>query len=287
MELSGTGMHAADTGNGRCSSGTMDEPVIELRHVSAYRGRTPVFSDLNLRIERGEHTVILGPNGSGKSTLMKLLSREIHPVASPESMIAVFGRQQWNVWELRSRLGMVSHDLQEEYIRSARGIDVVLSGFYSSIDTWGNQTFGERELCRAGEVMRDLGIEALSGRRFGTLSTGQQRRFLLGRTLVNDPEALLLDEPTTGLDLSASFHYLEIMRSLMRNGKTVILVTHHLHEIPPEIDRVVLLREGRIHAEGRKPDLLTSQRISDLFGCPVGIVESNGFYQTVVGRNEK
>jgi len=255
--------------------------VLECRNVSAYRGGTLVFDGLDLCIEAGRNTAILGPNGSGKSTLLKLFSREIYPVHSDDSRLLVYGRELWNVEELRSRLGIVSHDLQQEYGRYTRGVDVMLSGFYSSIGTHSHQQFGPGELARADELMRSLGIESLADRSFGRMSTGQQRRFLLGRALVNNPEALLLDEPTSGLDLSAAFRYVDTVRELMRSGTQVILVTHHLHEIPPEITHLIFLRAGRIVAEGDKTELMSSARVSELFGWPVEVLSGNGFYQAV------
>jgi iron complex transport system ATP-binding protein len=260
---------------------TSSPSVIGLHNVSAYRGSTLVFQDLNLEIGKGEQTVILGPNGSGKTTLMKLLSREIYPVAGTGGMVTVFGREHWNVWELRAHLGLVSHDLQQDYLQGAKGINVMLSGFYSSIDTWQHQHFSSGDRERAMHIMEQLGIDSLGNRPFGAMSTGQQRRFLLGRALINEPDALLLDEPTTGLDLKATFQYLDIVRSLMRSGKTVILVTHHLHEIPPEISRVVMLSEGRIVADGPKSAVMTSARLSGLFDYPVAVAAANGYYSAM------
>lgn len=256
-------------------------PVFELRNVSAFREGTLVFQGLDLSIPAGRNTAILGPNGSGKSTLLRLLSREIYPVDSPESRVRIFGRSRWNVEELRSHLGIVSSELQDAYGRGAAGRDVILSGFYSSIDTWPHQAYGQAEFDRAAEVMRNLGIESLADRPFGRMSTGQQRRFLLGRALVHRPVTLLFDEPTSGLDLSAAFHYLATMRSLMQAGTQLVLVTHHIHEIPPEISWVVFIRDGRIVAEGEKERMLTSTAVSGLFGCPVEVIESGGWRQVV------
>jgi len=259
------------------------EHIFEFSNISAYRGGTRVFDGFNLTIRKGENTAILGPNGSGKTTLMKLISREIYPVHSEKSRMLVYGRNRWNVEELRSRLGIVSNDLQQEYGACARGRDVILSGYYSSIDVWPHQMFSADELERAEALMGELGIEALAERPYGRMSTGQQRRFLLGRALVHEPEALLLDEPTSGLDIPATFHYLDTVRRLMRQGTQLILVTHHLHEIPPEITRVVFIRSGRVVADGSKQQLLTSASVSELFECSVEVVERNGFYQVLPG----
>ncbi|NTU92820.1 MAG: ATP-binding cassette domain-containing protein [Chlorobiaceae bacterium] len=255
--------------------------VLECRNVTAYRGGTLVFNGLDLCIGQGVNTAIVGPNGSGKSTLLKLISRELYPVFSEGSRLLVYGRDRWNVEELRSHLGIVSQDLQEEYIRQAKGRDVMLSGYYSSIDTWPHQRFTMSELELAESLMEQLGIAELADRPFGRMSTGQQRRFLLGRALVHEPEALLLDEPTSGLDLSATIRYIETIRALMRSGTQLILVTHHLHEIPPEISRLVFIDQGRVVADGDKECLLTSGMVSALFGCRVEVVSGNGFYHAV------
>jgi iron complex transport system ATP-binding protein len=259
------------------------QTIIEIKHVTAYRGQTRVFNDLSFEIAPGCHTAILGPNGAGKSTLLKLLSREIYPVQRPGSSIRVFGQERWNVWDLRAHFGMVSHDLQHEYLGHARGLNVILSGYYSSIDTWSHQQFSAEDRARAQRIMETLGVAELQDRTFAAMSTGEQRRFLLGRALINDPDTLLLDEPTSGLDLKACFQYLDIVRGLIQSGKTIILVTHHIHEIPPEVSRVVLLKNGAIIADGEKSTILTGAHLSHLFDTPIQMVRANGFYQAMPG----
>jgi len=244
-----------------------------------YRGDTKVFDDLTLRIDEGCSTAILGPNGAGKTTLLKLVSGELHPLHSDGSSIRVFGRERWNVWDLRSHLGIVSHEVQHDYLESALGLNVVLSGFYSSVDTWQHQVFGEAELHKAEEIIEMLGVEALKTRPFGSMSTGEQRRCLLGRALVNEPRALLFDEPTSGLDLRSSFRYRELLSGLMLSGTTILLVTHQIHEIPAEIRRVVLLKQGRVLADGPREDVLTSEMLSALFDYPLHVVSHNGTCQ--------
>lgn len=258
-------------------------PILDIQHATVYRGDTCVFSDFSFMLKEGEHAAIVGPNGAGKSTLLKLLAGGVHPLPLDETRISLFGEEGGNVWDVRKRIGIVSHDLQRDYLICAEGLNVILSGYYSSNDTYAYQEFSETQVARAREVMQELGVESLAGRRFGHLSTGEQRRFLLGRALVHDPSVLVLDEPTSGLDVKACFQYLDLLRTQIRKGKTVLLVTHHLHEIPPEIERVVLLKEGKIVADGQKPDLLTNQRISSLFDCSVSLAQANGWYQALPG----
>lgn len=255
--------------------------LIDIQNATVYRGETRVFDRFSLSIAQGEHTAIIGPNGAGKTTLLKILNRELYPVQQPGSHVRILGRERWNVWELRKGLGVVSHDLQTQYLGYVRGIEVVLSGYYASVGVYDYQSFDESQIENAKQIINRLGVEDISERIFSTMSTGQQRRFLLGRALIHQPKHLVLDEPTSGLDLKATFQYLDVIRRLMQEGRTILLVTHHIHEIPPEIDRVILMSEGRIVEDGPKEDMLTDDKLSRLFDVPIHIVSANGFFQTV------
>lgn len=257
--------------------------ILEISNAQVFRGETCVFADLSFVLEEDRHTAILGPNGAGKSTILKLLAGEVHAVPGDDTSIRLFGESQWNVWEVRKRLGMVSHDLQHHYMEQVNGLKVVLSGYYASIGTYGHQDFTYAQIARARSVMEDLGISPLTDRKYAAMSTGEQRRCLLARALVHDPSVLVLDEPTSGLDLTATFHYLDLVRGYMRKGKTILLVTHHIHEIPPEITRVVLLKKGKIFADGEKKTVLSEKNLSHLFDCPVTLVCANGWYQVLPG----
>jgi len=260
------------------SSGDLD-PVLEIDGATVFRGLNRVFDDLHLRVDAGCHTAILGPNGAGKSTLLKLLTREIYPVHRPDTTLRLFGKERWNVWDLRRRLGIVSHDLQARHLGNPPGQHVILSGYYASIGIAEHHEYDSSQLEKAEATMEILGVSHLRDRPFASMSTGEQRRFLLGRALVHDPEILVLDEPTSGLDLRATFQYLHTIRSLIAAGKTIILVTHHLHEIPPEIGRVVLIKNGQIMADGAKEKVLTEEQLGDLFETRLVLAEINGYYQ--------
>ncbi len=257
-----------------------EPPLIEIRDATIWRGGTRVFDSLTLSIDRGEHVAVLGPNGSGKSTLLMAITRELYPVAGPNTVFRVLGRERWNVWDLRKHIGIVSHDLQARYAPSTTALDVVASGFHSSI---GTHCEDDTERDRALEIMRDLGIEALRDTPFKRMSTGQQRRCLLGRSLVHEPDTLILDEPTAGLDPAASFDYLARIRGLAAEGRSLVLVTHHISEIPPEIDRIVLLRDGAVTGDGEKRAMLTSDRLSDTFGTSLRVHELDGYFAAVPG----
>ncbi|NOX71055.1 MAG: ATP-binding cassette domain-containing protein [Gammaproteobacteria bacterium] len=254
--------------------------LVEIHDATIYRGSTCVFKNLNLNINQHEQTAILGPNGAGKTTLLKLINREIYPVAKKHSWVKLLGRESWNVWDLRSQIGIVSDDLQSRYLRTTTGLDVVLSGFLSSIGTHGSLakriTDIQRE--RARDIMLDLGVEKNANVPLRRMSTGQQRRCLLARALVHNPSTLILDEPTAGLDLAASFAYMGRIRRLVREGRNIVLVTHHLNEIPPDIGRVILLRQGRIIADGPKHEVLTVENLVATFDTPLRLQTIDDYY---------
>ena len=257
--------------------------IIDFQNVTVFQGRNKVLDDFSLTIDESQSTVILGPNGSGKTTLLKLLNRELYIVEEKNSSLKIFEKDRWNVDELRSNLGVVSQHLQYGYSSSAIGLYVVLSGFYSSDGIWQHQEFDKGKLDRAKEVMDLLSITHLKDREFSTMSTGEQRKFLLARSLVNDPAVLVFDEPTSGLDMSTCFQYLEIIRELISMGKKVILVTHHIHEIPPEVTRVILLKEGRVIEDGDKDQILTNANLTNLFDWPIRVIKENGYFQAIPG----
>ena len=257
-----------------------DAPLVDIRNATIYRGSTRVFKKLTLKISQHEPTAILGPNGSGKTTLLKVINRELYPVRAPGASVKILGRETWNVWELRSHIGIVSHDLQAHYRGSTTGLNVALSGFLSSVGVHGTlarRISADQREC-ALQVMRDLGVDMHASTPLRKMSTGQQRRCLLARALVHDPDTLILDEPTAGLDLAASFDYLARIRRLTTNGKNIVLVTHLLNEIPPEIDRVILLREGQVLADGAKDDVLTEEKLGRAYETDLRLARVDDYY---------
>jgi iron complex transport system ATP-binding protein len=257
-----------------------EAPLIEIHNATVWRGSTRVFHHFSLTIQQHERVAILGPNGAGKTTLLKTIDRELYPVASDESWIKILGQARWNVWDLRKHIGLLSHDLQSSFMPNATVLDAIVSGFFSSIGMhWQLRVRiepAQRE--RAEAVMQALGLEALREREYRTLSTGQQRRCLLGRALVHDPHTLILDEPTSGLDMTASFDFLTRIRELARRGRSLVLVTHHLGDIPPEIERVIVLKDGMIAADGPKASVLTGELLSDVYETGVRVTEVEGHY---------
>ena len=259
--------------------------LIDIRNARIWRGSTCVFENLSLTIDEHERVAILGPNGSGKTTLLKTINRELYPVVREGSWVRILGKDAWNVWELRKRIGVVSHDLQHRYTSATPAIAVVVSGFHSSIGVHGHLAgkVTQRQLNRANAIMQELGIASLRDTPLKSMSTGQQRRCLLARALVHEPSTLIFDEPTTGLDFAASFDYLERIRRLSEQGRNIIIVTHHLNEIPPEVERVILLREGQVAADGAKSEVLSGRKLSEVYGVPVRVKQVDGYFLAYPG----
>ena len=260
----------------------MPVPLIDLRNVTVRRGERVALDEVTLSIAQGEHVAILGPNGSGKSTLIKLISRELYPLVKPEPWwLRILGRDRWNLFDLRHRLGIVSNDWMAMCTRACSGFEIVLSGFFGSVGIWPNHAVQPEMERKAREVMGLLEISHLAGRPTDEMSSGEARRILIGRALVHGPQALILDEPTSSLDLRATHELRETLRKLARGGIGIIMVTHHLPDIIPEMRRVVTIRAGRVHGDGPKSRVLNESALGSLFGAPVELLERGGYFHVL------
>ena len=256
-----------------------NQPLLEFRNVTVYRDAQKALDRVTLKIDEGEHLAILGPNGSGKSTLIAALTRDVYPfLGDMDWTLRIMGRDRWHVFELRSMMGIVTNDLMLACRRDYTAREVVLSGFFSSIGIWPNHDVQPYMIDKANEVLELLEITHLADRPLCETSSGEGRRAVIGRALVSDPKALILDEPSTSLDLKAMRELRDIMGKVARTGKSLILVTHHVDEIIPEMDRVLFMNGGRVVRDGAKQDVLTAPNLSELFGVPVDLAERDGYY---------
>ena len=253
-------------------------PLLDLRNIQVYRGTRLVLDGFNLQIQSGEHVAILGPNGCGKSTLIKTITRECYPVARPDSAMKILGEETWNVFDLRPLLGIVSNDLMGWCTGGGHGRDVVLSGFFSSNDVYPNHLVTAEHVAKADAALTQLNISHLAERPVQEMSSGEARRILIARALVHRPKALLFDEPSNSLDLFAKKMLHETMSQLAQSGIGIVLVTHDLSDVIPEIERVLLMAMGRIIADGNKHDILRNDTLSEVFGLTVAVEKRDGHY---------
>jgi len=252
--------------------------LLDFRNISVMRGEKVVLDSLSLRIEAGEHVAIIGPNGCGKSTLIKTITRECYPLLRPDSSLTILGQDSWNVFELRFLLGIVSSDLMYTCTREVTGRELILSGFFSSLSIQPYHHVTREMQEKTERVLDLLEVPHLADREIIEMSSGEGKRILIARALVHEPLALLLDEPSNSLDIHAALELRDILRKLAQAGTGILLVTHHLPDIIPEIDRVILLRKGQVFADGDKAELLSSERLSELFGLPVELTRRDGYY---------
>ncbi len=257
-------------------------PLIELENVTVRRDERVALDGVSISIAQGEHVAILGPNGCGKSTLIKLISRDLYPMLKDEPWaLRIMGRDKWALFDLRHHLGIVSNDWMQMCTRDYSGYEIALSGFFGSVGVWPHHEVTpemERKTC---EVMDLLEISHLAERNTNEMSSGEARRILIARALVHNPQALVLDEPTTSLDLRATWELRDVLRKLAANGISILMVTHHLPDIIPEMRRVVLIREGRVVMDGPKERVLEAGALSGLFGIPVEVLERGGYYHVL------
>ncbi|WP_438483484.1 ABC transporter ATP-binding protein [Oleiharenicola lentus] len=265
------------------------ELLLDFENVTVARGEKNVLRGFTLQMRRGEHVALLGPNGSGKSTLVKLITGELYPHTGVRKWrFELFGRETWSLDDVRERIGivtldMLSHLSHEITTRVVTGREMVLSGFFNSLGLWPHHRPTTAHERRAKELLRYLEVTHLANRSMAEMSSGEQRRIMIGRALVHDPEAMILDEATASLDPGAVNEFLLVLRKLAQSGKSLIVVTHQIADLIPEIERVILIKSGRIVADGPKQKHLTSASLSDLFGAKLRVVRHGQNYDIVAG----
>lgn len=264
-----------------------DDALLEVDRASVMQGDHLALDRLTVRVAAGQHTAILGPNGSGKSTLVKLVTRQLYPLVHSDGSgsVRIFGRERWNVEELRGLLGIVSPSIQRYYTSEPplEVFDTVVSGFFATRGVTDRQQVTATMRERARDALAQIDAGHLPGRTMATLSSGEVQRVLIARALVHRPRALLLDEPSAGLDMASRRQLLESLRQVARHGTTLLLVTHHVEEILPEIEQLVLLRGGQVLQHGSKADLLTGSALSAAFGARVQVARHGDYYAAALG----
>lgn len=256
---------------------------IEFKNVSVLRDDKKILNDITLNIGNDENTAIIGPNGCGKSTFIKLITGKIYPsYTGDDTVCSIFGNSRWNIFDLRSLLGIVTNELQYDFHNEITGKEAVISGFFASIGIFSNHKVTREMEIKADEAIELMEVSHLAQRRLDTMSSGEARRFLIARALVNNPKVLVLDEPSNSLDIASMIKFHSIVRKIAAGKTRIILVTHFISDIIPEIKRFVLLKDGKIFADGKRDEVFTGAKMSSLFGINVDLVEKSGVSQIVL-----
>ncbi|MBM6773970.1 ABC transporter ATP-binding protein [Olsenella profusa] len=253
-------------------------PLFQIHEASVVRAGKTILHVGDFRLAEGEHVALLGPNGAGKSTFIQLLTREVFPVWREEPPVRFRGAARPELAEVKRTLGIVSSTMHDQVRVHLPVADIVTGGLFGTLGLplHGEVTPADRAL--AMDALGRLGIAELAERDVMTLSTGQVRRVLVARELVRDPQVLIFDEPCTGLDPEGMYHVRKTMGTLAAEGRSVVLVTHYPEDIIPAIRRVLLIKDGEVFADGPKERLLTSEVMSELFGVPLVVGASDGWY---------
>ncbi|MEO8094590.1 MAG: ABC transporter ATP-binding protein [Pseudolysinimonas sp.] len=250
--------------------------VLQFSNVSVVRDGNEILTSVNWTVDDSERWVVLGPNGAGKTTLLQLAAAQIHPTTGTVTVLGdALGKS--DVFELRPRIGFASTALARRVPRDERVIDVVLTAAYSVTGRW-NEKYEDVDLRRAQRVLAEWKLSALENRRFGDLSDGEQKRVQIARSVMTDPEVLLLDEPAASLDLGAREELLQLLGGFASaaSSPAIVMVTHHVEEIPQGFTHGLLLADGQIQAAGTLEQVITAENLSGAFGLPLEVTAANG-----------
>ena len=273
-----------DSGNGEPATGTVvsAEDVTVFRWSKALRQRVVLLQDIDWKVNRGEHWVMLGPNGAGKTTLLHLAAADSHP---SEGIVEVLGRRLGNtdMRALRETIGLVDARTSRAIPSRRPVFETIESGAFNSIALQ-HQRLDDSHREKAVELMEIVGLKDLATRAFGECSQGERQRVLLARSLMPSPELLLLDEPASGMDLPSREQLVAALVSMAKvdPGLTTVTVTHHLEEIPPTATHALLIKDGRILAQGPIGEALTSGTVSECFGLPIEVRETAGRWSAAI-----
>jgi iron complex transport system ATP-binding protein len=258
--------------------------VLDLQGVTVRRGTTTILDAVDWQVNEGERWVILGRNGAGKTTMLQIASARMHPTSgSAEVLGERLGRV--DVFELRPRIGLASAALAERIPGDETVRDVVLTAAYGVTGRW-RESYEDFDTERADDLLRAFGVDGLADRTFGTLSEGERKRTQIARALMTDPEILLLDEPAAGLDLGGREELVAALSELAGDpaSPVLVLVTHHVEEIPPGFTHLMLLRDGRVHRAGPIGEVLTAENLSEAFGLPLVVAHGGGRWMARAAR---
>ncbi|MDR0432396.1 MAG: ABC transporter ATP-binding protein [Bifidobacteriaceae bacterium] len=250
--------------------------VLRFEGVSLRRGRAAILQSIFWNVYEGENWVVLGPNGAGKTTLLQIAAARMHP-SSGQAWVLGERLGRVDVFSLRPRIGLASAALAERIPATETAFNAVMTGAYAVTGRW-REAYEHQDVARAHDLLAAFGVESFADRRFGTLSEGERKRVQIARALMADPEMLLLDEPSAGLDLGGRETLVGALGELARDRRApvMILVTHHAEEIPPGFSHAALMRDGRITASGPIDAVIDDIPLSQAFGLPLSVTHRSG-----------
>ena len=248
----------------------------EAKNINCFKNGFRVIKDLNLKIGHSENVILIGPNGSGKSTLIELINRNIYPVIANESKLKIFDKELINLWELRKRISTVNNDIKNRINPNLQVFDLILSGLHGIYCYIQNKS--ERDSYNVKTLMKKMNISNLSKKNFSYLSDGEKQISLIARALIKKPEILILDEPIANLDYKSKFFVVDKINELSKLNTKILCVTHDISTITNIYDRVIMLKDGKIIADGNQKKVMNSENLNKLYGIEVEVTKNNGIW---------
>jgi len=248
----------------------------EAKNINCFKNGFEVIKDLNLKIAYSENVILIGPNGSGKSSLIEVINRNIYPVITNESKLKIFDKELINLWELRKRISTVNNDIKNRINPNLKIFELILSGLYGRYCFIDNKS--ERDLYEVENIMKNMKISNLSKKYYSYLSDGEKQISLIARALIKKPDVLILDEPTANLDYKSMFFVIDKINELSKLNTKILCVTHNISMITSIYDRVIMLKDGKIIANGHQNKVINSENLNKLYGIDVEVTKNNGLW---------
>ena len=248
----------------------------EAKNINCFKNGSRVIKDLNLKIAYSENVILIGPNGSGKSSLIEVINRNIYPVIADDSKLKIFGKELINLWELRKRISSVNNDIKNRINPNLPVYDLILSGLYGRYCYIKNKS--ESDSYKVEKIMNKMNISNLSKKYFSYLSDGEKQISLIARALIKKPNILILDEPIANLDYKSKFFVIDKINQLSKLNTKILCVTHDISMITKIYDRVIMLKDGKIIADGHQRAVINSDNLNKLYGIEVEVTKNNGLW---------
>jgi len=255
----------------------------EAENINCFKNGYRVLKDLNLKISYSENVILIGPNGSGKSSLIEVINRNIYPVITNKSKLKIFNKELINLWELRKRISTVNNDIKNRINPNLQVFDLILSGLYGRYCFIKNKS--ERDSYKVEKIIKKMNISNLSKKYFSHLSDGEKQISLIARALIKKPDILILDEPIANLDYKSKFLVVDKINELSKLNTKIFCVTHDISTITKIYDRVIMLKDGKIIADGHQKTVLNSKNLNNLYGIDVELTKNDGLWN--ISRNSK
>ena len=257
----------------------MDDSWFEAKNINALKNSYKVINNLSLKLKNNEKVAILGPNGSGKSSIVDLINRNIYPLEQRNASLKIFNKELINIWELRKKISTVNNEVKIRINNKSTVFDLIISGLYGSYSKV--EKYTEKDIQKVNNLVDKMNLNNISNKPFGFLSDGEKQISLIARSLINAPEILILDEPAINLDLKSKFFLIDKIQSLLNLDISLLCITHDITMITKNYNRIILLKEKKIIADGNPLEIMNSFNINRTFDVTIDLIENTNSWQVI------